>query len=311
VKYLAKATEERVLAALEKCAASVNRAGGGRWELELVNGKAISGIARFLDEWLLIEAPVSDRVGRGDLWRVLGLNAGLEGLSKFVLMPDNWSIRLRADIPLVDEWDDASDREDESAVELTGRLHAECAALKAAFRRYGGELPSGRQDGIAPADSELQRLCSDAGWRFVERSAGKLAIDLDARGGFYQAIVEQRGAGANLSVEIAQTETLAETSRQAMAALLLKTGALVKLARPSVEEHENEVLARFEVRFSAMPNAIELKHALSSLSVACTMCGREARMIKDEVVAREYLAIAGASTHCAVNREGAMLAAAD
>jgi hypothetical protein len=91
-----------------------------------------------------------------------------------------------------------------------------------------------------------------------------------------------------------RAEDLSETSRRALSLFMLRAGALVRLARPSVEEMENQVAARFEVRFTTMPTAIELAHAFSSLSVACAMSAREAAALRDNAVAQHYLAMLGA-----------------
>ena len=121
-------------------------------------------------------------------------------------------------------------------------------------------------------------------------------IELDVRRGFYQAAVEQRPAGAEISVEIASSDALTETSRQALSLLLLGTGALVKLARPSIVQAGEQISIRFEVNFISTPTAAELAHAFSSLSVACAISGQEARVLQDEAIARDYLAILGAQT---------------
>ncbi|MEK6324276.1 MAG: hypothetical protein AABN33_21770 [Acidobacteriota bacterium] len=333
MSYPANRHDSRIFESLKKCAPSAEMIGGGRWSFALANGKSFAVTARTVDEWFVLDAPLTDRIARGEMWDLLLMNASLEGLSKFVLMPDNRSVHLRADIPLLDEEYCESDSEGEINDDLTLRVLEACAGLKAAFRMFRGEtsnehaLPLGAPPAPAaiPRESpsvqsegadksrvqELQRLCGDAGWPFIERSAGKLVVDLEARGGFYQALVEQRSAGADVSVEVALFDDLAPTSRQALSALLLKTGALVRLARPSIEKKENQIAARFVVGFATMPAAAELAHALCSLSVACSMCGREARAIKDETIARDYLAIAGIAPGYAEVREEGMLSAAN
>lgn len=317
--YLTNNRESRIFESLKQCAPSARELGGGRWSFALANGKSFGVTARAVEEWLMLYAPLTDRVERGQLWDLIRLNATLDGPTKFVLMPDNRSVHLRADIPLLDEEDFEGEQENTRDDDLTRRVLEACAAMKSAFRRFRGKNEGDHRDSSSPLDSEaeagggaedLKRRCEDSGWAFVERSAGKLVFDLEARGGFYQATVEQQRAGAHVSVELARWEALGELSRQALAALLLKTGGRLKLARPSVDENEAHVAARFEIRFGAMPAPVELKHALSALSIACTLCGREARVIQDEVIARDYLAIAIATEH-PQGRQEAMLMAAD
>ncbi len=300
--YAAKTRENQIAIALARCAAPVKQAGGGRWEFALANGKPLGVSARLFEDWLLLDAPLTDGISRGGWWNLLRLNAALHGLSKFVLMPGARSVHLRADLPL--PGDDDSERDCESGLDsvLTTRLLETCACLKAAYRSFRGEksehaMPASSVNPEGPGKNqveELRRLCGDAGWPFIERSAGKLMVDLDVRSGFYQAAVEQRDEGAEVAVEIVRSEALGETSRQALSLLLLGTGALVRMARPSMEEKENQIAMRFEVRFTTTPTAVELAHAFASLSVACAMSGREARAIQDEVIARDYLAMLGA-----------------
>ena len=305
--YAVKTREDQIAASLARCAASVKQAGSGHWEFAIANGKPLGVSAHLFEDWLLLDAPMTDRIARGGWWDLLRLNATLQGLSKFVLTPgarSPQSVHLRADLPLPGDEESEGDCESELDGVLTNRLLETCAGLKDGYRSFRGEKsgdhevlaslvkPEGRPiNGV----EELRLLCGDTGWPFIERSAGKLMVDLDVRSGFYQAAVEQRDAGAEVAVEIVRSEALGETSRQALSLLLLGTGALVRLARPSIEEKENQIAVRFEVRFNTAPTAIELSHAFASLSVACAMSGREARALQDEVIARDYLAMLGAA----------------
>ena len=292
--------ENRIFESLRKCAPSAQRLGGGRWSFALVNGKSLGVNARAIEEWLLLEASLTDRIDPAQLWDLLRLNGTLEGPGKFALMPDNRSLRLLADIPLPGDEYVGDEPEGECDEHFTQRLLEACAAMKAAFRRFRGRKESDQPGSISSSDAgrqseigavELRDRCADAGWPFIERAAGKLAFDLEAHGGFYQATVEPHGRGARVWVELARWEALGDSSRQALGALLLKTGARVKLARPSIEEGEALIAARLEVDFIGAPTPGELRHALSSLSVACMLCARETRVIQDEAIAREYLAI--------------------
>ena len=300
--YGAEARENQIAIALGRCAASAKQAGSGHWEFALANGKVLGVSARLVEDWLLLDSPLTDRIGPGDWWRLLRLNRTLHGLSKFVLMPDGQSVHLLADIPLPGADDTDGDSERMSDGVLTTRLVETCGGLKAAYRNFLGEKVSEYPTSASPVNPEgpvnnrvaqLRQLCGDAGWPFIERSAGTLMVDLDVRGGYYQAAVEQRFDGVEVAVEIAQSEALGETSRRALSLLLLATGAIVRLARPSIEEHEYQAAMRFDVRFTTMPAAVELAHAFASLSVACAMSGREARALQDDAIARDYLAIVG------------------
>jgi len=302
--------EKWIAMTLEKCAASINQTGRGRWELALVNGKSVSATATFLDRWLSIDAHVSDRLDRADLWRLLTLNASLVGLSKFVLMPDHRSVHVRSDISLSEDDDDF-----EAVSNSATRVQEACVGMKSALARVHDEKPSGRVKSKPASDNQdaakpehLRRVCEDAGWKFTERSTGKFVVDLEAQGGFFQAVVEPRSVGAHVSAEVARWDALAESSRHALAVLLLRAGALVRMARPAIEENETHVGARFEAVFSGLPRAFELAHAFSALSVACSLCGREAGAVQDEIIAKEYLTI-GSHISQRAERSKLMLAA--
>jgi hypothetical protein len=309
--YAANRQEKWIAMSLEKSEATITQTGRGRWELALVNGKSVSATAMLLDGWLSIDVPVSDLINHADLWKLLMLNASLVGLSKFVLMPDHRSVRLRCDISL--EQDD-----DEFATNLvtgsTTRVQEACMDMKSALARFQDQKPGGSvklnpafdNQEVATPD-HLRRVCEDVGWKFTERASGKYVVDLEAPGEFFQATVEQRSAGARVSAEVARLNAPAESSRHALAMLLLRAGALVRMARPAIEEDESQIGARFEVVFRELPRAFELAHALSSLSVACTLCGREAKAVQDEIIAKEYLTI---GSHISQGAEPSRLMAA-
>ena len=329
--YVADTRENLIAISLARCASSVKRAGNAQWEFALTNGKPLGVSARLIEDWLVLDAALPDRIERGGWFDLLRLNASLQGLGKFVLIPDgrptNFSlshaaataadcklrktevcrasryVHLRADIPLPADEESESDYQDALSGGLMTRLQETCAGLKSAFQSVREEKTANHTVPPSPVDlegkvdsrvEELRRLCRATGWPFIERSAGKLMVDLDVRSAFYQAAFEQSAEGAHVSVEVAHFENLGDASCQALGLLLLAMGARVKLARPSIMQNGNQVIARFEVRFATMPAVVELTHAFSSLSVACALSGREAHAIQDEVIARNYLATTGA-----------------
>jgi len=64
VTYAAKTRENQIAMALGRCAASVKQAGSGHWEFALANGKPLGVSARLFEEWLLLDAPMTDRIAR-------------------------------------------------------------------------------------------------------------------------------------------------------------------------------------------------------------------------------------------------------
>jgi hypothetical protein len=306
--YAASRQEKWIAMSLEKSEATITQTGRGRWELELVNGKSVSASAMLLDGWLSIDVPVSDRIDHADLWKLLTLNASLVGLSKFVLMPDHRSVRLRCDISLSEDDDEF---ETDFVSGATTRVQEACMDMKSALARFHEQKPVGSvkprpafDDREAAKPENLRRVCEDIGWKFTERAAGKYVVDLEAQGEFFQATVEQRRVGSRVSADVTRSNALSESSRHALAVLLLRAGAIVRMARPAIEEDESQIGARFEVVFGEQPRAFELAHALSALSVACSLCAREAKAMRDEIIAKEYLTI---GSHVSQQAEPTML----
>ena len=311
MSYKRKNLEDRITEALKNCASSFLHPGSGRWELSLANGKELPVTMRLAEDWLLFDAPVSDRLAREDLWRVLRLNATLSGFCKLSLLPPatrdlapRRSVHLRAEVPLRDE-EAGVDAHDTFDGNLEAALSETCANLKAAYGLFCGEEPapaltapalttaqvSIRQFGESEDCAEaLRRVCAELEWPVIERTTGRFMFELEVRDNFQQAVAEQQNAGARLSIEISRFDDLAPISRQALSALLLITGAHVRLARPSVDENAT---AGFEVTFGTLPTVSEFKHALSSLSVASATCAREAVVLRNEHIARQYLAYTG------------------
>ena len=217
------------------------------------------------------------------------MNQGLGGLSKLAFLPGQSTPRVRAEIPLDDD------------VDLQRRLPEACAGLKAAAGKLHGEKSkqmkghslTGSEEQERRDAAELQNLCRASGWKFTERTAPKLAVELEARSGFYQAIIEEQAGGAvSIGVELTRdTALIGEISKRALGTLLLRASSVVRLARGIVSEGGDG--ASFEVSFQTTPSAVELGHALSALSVACELCGQEAVAMQDEFVARNYLAAQG------------------
>ena len=275
---------------LEKCAAAVQEIGAGRWSFVLSNGTLVPAVAQADEDWLIVEAPVADWKrddrSRPSAWTWLGLNARLEGVTKIARLPDDDSLRVRADIALDDD------------VDLVARLREACAGLVLASESIGeggGHVSEhGGTREAAASTIDLASLCRDAGWTFAEREGGRVAVDLGIRGGPGQALIEQHADGAvRASVALASCDDVTPSSGDALGVFLLTACGIVRLARAAVQEEEAARVPRFEVRYAAPPVSAEIGHALSALSVACALFGREAQALRDDRVARTYLSMRG------------------
>jgi hypothetical protein len=289
VTYALRARESAIGKQLGKCASLVERAGQGEWNFILNNGSMLLATARVREHWLHLDAPLKMDASQGrDAWQLLELNRDLGGLSKLALLHGQSALRVRAEIPLDED------------VDLQTRLREACAGMKAASGRLHGERKEelARVDSLtasaeldATGGSWLRQRCEESGWKFTERTPAKLAVDLEVGSGFYQAIVEEKAGGAvSIAVELTSDAAFGEHSKRAIGWLLLRASAEVRLARAVIEETSEAASASFEALFQTRPCAAELGHALSALAVACGLCGQEAVMMRDEVVAKNYLA---------------------
>lgn len=290
MSYQMRTREVAIHESLKKCAPLVEADGQAKWNFILNNGSMLLVTAQADDDWLHLLAPLDAQATRVDAWQLLRLNHQLAS-GKFALLPGEDAAHLRAEIPLDEE------------VDITRRLQEACAGFKAAAGSLHGEKMKeharpfpviGSTETSQQKASELTRLCQEAGWQFTERSATKLAVDLEVGDGFYQAMIEERANGEVLVfVELARDESFGEWSRRAMGAMLLRASGIVRFTRAALSETDGHAAALFETMFPTMPCAVELDHALSALSIACRLCGHEVAAMKDEAVARNYVAAQG------------------
>jgi len=304
-----------ITATLNQCCASVESSGHTRWTFPLSDGTDVQTTACMDGGWLLLDAPffqspTTNHESR--LWQLLQWNATLPGGAKFAAPPAGPAVHVRAEVLLEDE------------VDLPRRIGEACAGFKVAAAKAArvdvirSPLPprepvlspvegghdervqwmAAKDDGAPNAEfvecspaTDLAAQCRESGWAFAERS-GKLIVNLEVPDAFQQAVVEaktQRRVAVLVDV-ITSGEPLAMPCQEALALLLLRTCAVVRMARAVVEERAAGVAARFEVLFSDTPCSAELAHAFSALSVACRISSREAAVLQhDETVAREYL----------------------
>jgi hypothetical protein len=239
--------------------------------------------------WLALEAdfyqsPNAPAKGPAFFGDLLVWNATLPGLVKFVLTTEG-SVRLRADLPL------------HEGIDIAARIREASAGFVFAWPGEPTDpaAPSGT-DSPGTADVEpinLKQICSEAGWPFVERASGKLAVELEVVNGFYQALMVPTARGVQIGCDLATCDAAPPVCRQAIGGLLLAASGAVRLVRAAIAPGEVPPMARFEVVFAGAPCPSELASALESLSVACSHCGEEINMLQDHAVAQRYLELRG------------------
>jgi hypothetical protein len=178
--------------------------------------------------------------------------------------------------------------------------------LRGRARKAPAPRPSGRDGPPEPPD--VRELCREAGWEFTERASGTLSVGLDAGKGACRALIGHGpGRPVRLAVELAAGRALTPAARRAVGLLGLRAGAIVRMVRGAVEEDGSDAEAepsgpdrrsrnaavRLEVVLGPAPTPARIDHALSALSVAWRMCGREALALCGQRAAKEYLSVRG------------------
>jgi hypothetical protein len=276
-----KARNESVGAAFSEVAQGLALVGEGTWRLTLRNGAPHAVTATAGEDWLVLEAGADpDGTYPGLFWDAATRNGSLGGLVKFVLAGDG-RLRLRAEVPLPE------------GVVVAARIREVCGGFESAC--MSGAAPA-RADGPpiqAVGALDLKALCSEAGWPFVVRGDGRLAVELEVPGSYAQALLAPWQRGVGVSCEIAAFDSLEEVCRPAVGGLLLAASGLVRLGRAAVRPDGAVAVAQFEVRFESAPAPLEISSALECLSVACSLCGEEAKTLQLPAVAERYLALRG------------------
>jgi len=279
--------------AIESCLAKygsrVVREGAARWRFTVENGAPVRATAHLEDDLLLLAASPGSAVERATVPRLLEWNAGLPGNSKFAL--DRREIVVRSEVVA----------DDDISLATVERLAGELGGIRQALELlHGGnsrEAASARtqveSEEAEAASGGLSGVLSEAGWKCTERAAGTLAVDLESSLGFYQARVEAHTGGWRARVELERLGDGGETPRLALSILLLSGGNFVRLVRPVCWGAPDGWRAGFEAWVNIAPSVEEAGHAMTALSLACSHCGREAKVFKDEAVAAGYLAARG------------------
>jgi hypothetical protein len=262
------AREKRIHALLEETAKEVRLVEPRRWRLMLAtNGKSRTGEARLVDDWLLLDAPLK-RNGRINKWNLLERNGSLAGLGKFGLLAGEKRPRLLAEIP----------------VDAAGDL---AAVLRPTLRGLAEGVGGGKGSMTA---EELAGLCSEAGWPTDEKRDGRLVAQLPVAAGIFRAeLATGEGGEARARAPLGECASPSPLYRHALARFLLEACGAVRHARAAIDDEGGKYSIFFEVRLFGDPDAGRLHHALSSLTVACDLCGREAGLLQDRAVAQRYL----------------------
>jgi len=259
-----------------------------QWDLVFRNGSALSVQANLVEDWLQIHADPGAAAGSTRIWEGLKWNSGLDGAAKFVLDFPARSLGIQAEIPLCEE------------VNIMPGLNATLSGFERAAslfhdpssRATDAETKSPGERAAQDSTLPLQQLLTEADWPVTERSEGSCAVELDSKNDFHQALIKTEQDGSRwASVELATWENPTPVSLKALSVLLMTASGVIRMARPAAEDRGDRITARFEIRFSPDASPALLDRGLSSLSVACRLCGREAALLNNRRIAEEYLAV--------------------
>jgi hypothetical protein len=269
---------------LAECTGGVEEAGPRRWNFLLDAAANLEGTAWLTPDWLCLELRLAGLKPRLPVFPLLERHAGLPGNVKFVLVPGERFVRVRAEIPV------------EGELDITPRIRDAClgfcgAALLLTGRRNAAEFLARHEPTppAAPAPVGLESLCRDAGFPCTPRSAACVTVEFEAPGQYWQALLESDGHGVRARVELLSGQALSPAYRKALGLFLLTVNGAVRMARAVAARRDGRAGAHLEVCFGAPPTAAEIRHALAAVCAAARLCARESRVLQDQAIAREYL----------------------
>jgi len=277
------ALRELVLRALAATTSQCVPTGNSSWRFRAADPAPHLITARIEDDWLVLESDHDVTIdSHGGFIGWLEKNGSIPSLAKFVIDAGN-RIRLRAEVPIVE------------GADLPARIAETCAGLALQSCSPEPRAASVSSRSSRPEDPDLKQLCAEAGWTCVDRSGGRLVVDLQIPECFYPASVHPVEGGVAVQCELAALESVTEECGQAIAGLLLSVSSVVRPVRATLQQEQGspERAAQLEVRFGGWPSPSEISTALESLSVACSLCGEEVKMLQTPALAGRYLTLRG------------------
>jgi hypothetical protein len=319
------AIKQVVAAALRAEAPDLAPLPSGGWGFALANGSPARVRARVTGgEWLEFLTPVKgvafDVADAG--WSLLAINARLTGTARIASMPGE-DLQLRAEVRV--------GADEDGAAAMSGwhggigdDVRRVCGDVRAALHRIHHHLQNEphdrlheyphdplRKETATSADAlsldwppeapdlsgatHLAELCAEAGWPATLRSSGEAIVAIEGRHATYQArlaLAADRSLHAVVTFDDARPGT--PLGRAAMAALLLRLSATVRLVKGAVVRHGDEVHPGIAAACVPPRTAADIGRVLGALTVGCALAGREVRALADEGLARAYLAQGGA-----------------
>lgn len=258
--------------ALTGAAAPVKEADALEWRV----GGSIR--VRWDEPWLAFEVGANGAGARDAGWEMLRGQGDLPATCRYALAPSG-EVTVVAEVA------------GETGCDLQTRCREVVGGLEAARARC--PAPADAAGSGAPPDT-ARALADEIAWATTERPDGRLVGKL-AGTLRYAELAGDGDEGSRLLVELASLPPAVGPVRSALVELLLRAARSVRFARPTVEEHDAGCVVRYETRLAPDATAAELRHAQAALVAASLECGDEVCVLHDEMVAKEYLAVRGAT----------------
>lgn len=283
MSHLREAWTRSVADALEAHAVAVAQMAPGHWTFAPAASPALRVGARIAGEWLLFDTSLPAHVSRTLDWRwkALAANQLFAGGVKLCTVDGERTLRLRAELPLLED------------APVASRVRHVCAGIAAATAWLTSRTADARPAPIAAdhfeaSDLDLPELCRETQWPLTVREPNTVMVQLDVPGTFQRAMVDtQTGRGVVVFTPILSEAPRAPVCEAAVARLLLAATGAVRMVRAVAGVSPASV--GFEVVFAHIPTAEELVHTFAALSVAWSCAGREAEVLaRDERIARLY-----------------------
>jgi hypothetical protein len=276
----------------------VDAADGAAFRLRLPRDRRARLRLHMADGWAVLTAEFGDQAVRTNPWEALALNGAADGEARLILRPGDVAVAVRAEVPLAAGEDPAP-----RLASACGDVRRLAAAVERRAAHEDGDTPARvpREEAAPepPSSSEqpavdIAALLTEAGWPFVRRASGRLAVDLELPDQFQQAFITPAADGRHLvRSTLAVAGALTPPTRNALGVLLLTVSAMVRTARGGCTDEDGESPLFFESPIGNAPSASDLDLALCAVAMACQMAGREARALIDDRIARAYLAARG------------------
>lgn len=288
---------DRLVRAFVEAGLSIAEQGERSWTLRPAGSRLT--MTAFLDgDWLRFQAPLAGGRIHGlalpaCAWELLERAADL-CFAKIATPKNADQAQLAAEVPL-----DADLPLARAIAQIAAAFVGASAAIRGSQRTADPARANDAADVEATAvitGADLAQVCSAAQWAFNQRPDGRLAVPLESRAGFHEAIVEHTVRGVRARLDVPLEGELTEASRQAIGSVLLVVAGLHRMVRTAVDTVGDPPAAVLEVALGDAPTPELVAHALAALSLACDRCAREVKALTDDSLAKQYLAARGRSS---------------